>query len=93
MLVKSLAIVFILFNPWAFLTSQPILSSQAEIKGHWQEYSKSLISALWLTNPNFLPIRDWAINEPETDAQAALVFDLDKDQILYQKNIMELSAV
>jgi len=40
-------------------------------------------------NPNFIPIRDWSIEEPEIEARAAALFDLDGDKFLYQKNIKE----
>lgn len=40
-------------------------------------------------NPNFIPIRNWAIEEPEIQAKAAGVFDPDGEKFLYQKNIRE----
>ncbi|MFH0906886.1 MAG: serine hydrolase [bacterium] len=44
------------------------------------------ISAVKLTNPNFLPIRDLGINDPNIEARASLIFDLSNNKILYQKN-------
>ena len=48
--------------------------------------SSSLTASL---NPNFIPIRDWSIEEVEIKAKAAAIFDLDGDKFLYQKNIKE----
>lgn len=44
------------------------------------------VSAIAENNPNFLPIRDWEINDPEVGARSALIFNLDKNKILYQKS-------
>lgn len=40
-------------------------------------------------NPNFRPIRNWSIEEPEIKAKAAGIFDLDGNKFLFQKNIKE----
>lgn len=40
-------------------------------------------------NPNFIPIRNWGIEEPDIQAKAAGVFDLSGYKFLYQKNINE----
>lgn len=40
-------------------------------------------------NPNFIPVRDWSIKEPEIKAKAGVVFDWDGEKFLYQKNIKE----
>lgn len=40
-------------------------------------------------NPNFIPIRNWAVEEPEIQAKAAGVFDPNGEKFLYQKNIKE----
>lgn len=40
-------------------------------------------------NPNFIPIRDWSIEEPGIEARAAGVFDIDGQKFLYTKNINE----
>lgn len=40
-------------------------------------------------NPNFIPIRNWTIEEPDIQAKAAGVFDPNGDKFLYQKNIKE----
>jgi len=55
--------------------------------------SSFVISASQGVNPDFLPIRDWNVDEPEVKAKAALVFESDKDKILYQKNIEEVLPV
>jgi len=38
-------------------------------------------------NPNFLPVRDWSIPEPEISARAGGVFDPSGEKFLYRKNI------
>ncbi len=114
MLAKFLTIIFVLFNPFVFLIGQPILSpvkiselssqksSPLEIENQWKgwgNWGKSLISSFWSTNPNFLPIRDWNINEPEIEAEAALIAKVSSlepfnlDNILYQKNIDEVLSI
>ncbi len=100
MLVKSLAIILTLFNPLTFLVSQPAISPllgsdvcSEEPENNLLEWEGSLISALGSTNPNFLPIRDWNIGEPELAAKAALIFNPDKDKILYQKNIDQVLPI
>jgi len=40
-------------------------------------------------NPNFIPIRDWAIKESDIQAKAAGVFDPRGDKFLYRANIKE----
>lgn len=49
---------------------------------------------MWLANPNFLPVRDWEIDEPQIEARSVLVSNIadssslsSKNKILYQKNI------
>ncbi|MFC1700594.1 D-alanyl-D-alanine carboxypeptidase family protein [Patescibacteria group bacterium] len=53
----------------------------------WNKYQQSSISSLLAGNPNFLPIRNWSIDDPDVDASAALVFESSGDKILFQKNI------
>lgn len=92
MFLKVLAVIFVFINPLSFFPGQSdvsLFSSQdkpTEIKVVWGDYSKYLMSAFWLTNPNYLPIRNWEVKEPEIQAKSALIFDLNRDQILYQKN-------
>lgn len=40
-------------------------------------------------NPNFIPIRDWSVEEPDIRAKAGAVFDPQGEKFLYQKNIKE----
>lgn len=40
-------------------------------------------------DPDFIPIRNWSIPDPATEAKSAIVFDSDKNKILYQENIRE----
>ena len=79
-------------------SSETFSSEEAQWYG-WGEWGKSLISALWLANPNFLPIRDWGIDDPETKTKAAIVvnaiepFNLDGNKILYQNNIDQILPI
>ncbi len=57
------------------------------------QIQKAAVSALAESNPNFLPIRDWGIDDPEIKAKAALIFDLEKDRILYQRNINQVLPI
>jgi D-alanyl-D-alanine carboxypeptidase len=106
MLTKLLVTISVILNPFAFLVSQSIpvwpivsevsLNNISEEESQWDQWAvwrKSLISAWWFANPNFLPIRDWGISEPAIEAKAALVFELDKDKILYQKNIDQVLPI
>ena len=101
--------VFLIGQPissWLSISELPSQSSsfpkkenQWEEWGEWGDWGKSLISSFWSANPNFLPIRDWNINEPEIEAKAALIskvsslepFELDKT--LYQKNVDEVLPI
>lgn len=49
--------------------------------------SSLAVSAGQEANPDFLPIRNWSVEEPNIEAAAALILDGQKEKILYQKNI------
>lgn len=100
MLVKSLIIFIFVSNPLFFLVNQSGIGqldfqSSASFNfdsfdqqlGDWNKWRGSLVSSLWFNNPNFLPIRDWGVDDPDVEAKAALIFNNTKDKILYQKNI------
>jgi len=40
-------------------------------------------------DPNFIPIRNWSITEPEISAKAAGIFEINGNKFIYQKNIKE----
>lgn len=40
-------------------------------------------------NPNFIPIRNWVVEEPDIQARTAAVFDINGNKFLYSKNIRE----
>ncbi len=40
-------------------------------------------------NPNFIPMRNWAVEEPDIQAKAAGIFDPSGEKFIYQKNIKE----
>lgn len=89
MLIKLLVITIALFNPLAFLVIQPAPFEVVES----ERLGRFLVSALWYSNPNFLPIRDWSINEPEIEARAALISAVNPERladsesrVLYSKN-------
>lgn len=114
MLIKSLITVLLFLNPFSFLLGQPIpLMSEdnvfTEEKAQLNKWDQSLFSALWFANPNFLPIRDWNIIDPEIEAKAASIFMLNstnpfiverveffegnKRNVLYQKNINQVLPI
>jgi len=83
MLTKVFTAILVIFNPFAFLVTdniEPLIESPILLE-------KSMASALLLANPNFLPIRNWEIEEPEIEAKSAIVFDIEKNKILYEKEI------
>jgi len=100
-MVKVLIISLTLSNIFAFLISQPNESlNDAKIKWErWEELGKSFTSSLLSTNPNFIPIRDWNVIDPDIEAKSASVFKIDsidpvlaknfelKENVLYEKDI------
>ena len=100
MLAKFLIALSLIFTPFVFMGEQvyqplPVesLSESGEIAQENAAYLSS-ISSLWLTNPNFLPVRDWEVDDPEIEATAVLISNIaessslsSKNKILYQKNI------
>lgn len=52
-----------------------------------------IISTARETNPNFLPIRNWNISQSDIGAKAALIFEPEKNKILYQKNIEQILPI
>lgn len=111
MLTKSLLALLFLFNPFTFLippAASEITSGEsngthpAKAASDDRSGSGFLGSALQLANPNFLPIRDWGVAEPDIEAQAAIIYihrhagplavgfeskELRSDNILYQRNV------
>lgn len=88
---------FVNFFDWidTDMASSQLLNSQ-EVKNQWEEWNKyrqSSISSLLASNPNFLPIRDWNIDEPEINARAVFAFESSKDKILYQKNSNDILPI
>lgn len=81
---KFLAFIFISLNPFSVLVSQ---DAPDPLVQELQAQSDFILSAVWQSNPNFLPIRNWNINQPEIEAAAGLIFAPDRNKILYQKNI------
>ena len=51
------------------------------------------IAASEQANPNFRPIRDWSVAEPETEARATLIINGDLDKVFYQKNAGEVLPI
>ncbi|MBU1177403.1 hypothetical protein KKH96_03090 [Patescibacteria group bacterium] len=101
MIVKVLIISLAFSNVFAFFTSQTNESfDEVKIKWErWEELGRSFTSSLLSTNPNFIPIRDWTVIEPEIEAKSASIFKISsidpalaknselKENILYEKNI------
>lgn len=100
-MVKLLLISLALSNIFTFLVFQPDkIFEESVIKWEkWEEFGKTFTSSLLSSNPNFIPIRDWNIIDPEIEAKAASIFKIDsidpilaknsglKENILYQDNI------
>ena len=55
--------------------------------------SSIIISTAREANPNFLPIRNWNVSQPVIEAKAALIFEPEKNKILYQKNIEQVLPI
>jgi len=85
MLFKAITTILILFNPIGFLVADTVEPIVRESITPIEKWGQSLASALGVANPNFLPIRDWEIEDPEIEAKAALIFNLDKNKVLYQQ--------
>lgn len=78
-------------------SGQVVQEEVPEATGGWNTLGKhylSSVSSIWLANPNFLPVRDWEVNEPQIEARSVLVSNIadnsslsSKNKILYQKNI------
>ncbi|MBL7155037.1 MAG: D-alanyl-D-alanine carboxypeptidase [Candidatus Portnoybacteria bacterium] len=97
-MVNFLSIIFIFLSPFAFLFGQfDVAPEQAADfnfnPGLANAISSIIISTARETNPNFLPIRNWHINQPEIEAKAALIFAPEKNKILYQKNIEQVLPI
>ncbi len=84
MLTKVITTILVAFNPVSILiadTIEPLTEAPiAAIK--WGE---SLASSILTTNPNFLPIRDWEVEDPEIEAKASILFNVEKNKVLYEK--------
>jgi len=85
MLIKAITTILILFNPLGFFVAdkvEPIAEESVTSIGEW---GQSLASALGVANPNFLPIRDWQIEDPEIESKAATIFNVERNKVLYEK--------
>ncbi len=88
MLTKVLTIILVLFNPFNFymVNTISLVEEPINVVGEkLEQWNESLISSILSTNPNFLPIRDWGIEEIETDSKSAIVYNSHLGKILYQK--------
>jgi len=83
MFTKIFTVILVVFNPLAFLVADNI-ETIVENPIIWENF---VASALLSTNPNFLPIRDWEIEEPEIEAKSAIVFNMEKNRVLYEKEV------
>jgi len=93
MLVKAIITILVLLNPLGFLVADSIEPLTEDSVASIEKWSQSLASALWTTNPNFLPIRNWEIEDPQIEAKAAIIFNLDKNKILYQKEADRILSI
>ncbi len=90
MLAKFLTIIFIFLNPFSSLIPvEPSMSLSSS-----DDFNPRLANIVFsIANPNFLPIRNWSINQPEIEAKATLIFGVEKNKILYQKNIEQVLPI
>jgi len=90
MLAKFLTIIFIFLNPFSSLIPvEPPMSLSLS-----DDFNPRLANIVFsIANPNFLPIRNWSINQPEIEAKATLIFGVEKNKILYQKNIEQVLPI
>lgn len=101
-MINFLTIIFILFNPFAFLFGQSDINAELPTLALLDvdfNFGSSLVSAV--SNPNFLPIRNWNVNPPEINVKAALIsivspvepFEPEINEILYQKKIEDVLPI
>ncbi len=96
-MIKLLLVLLVAANPFILL----FYSSSSDFDSalgfdNLEEWGSSLAFSLSSANPNFLPIRNWNIQEAEVDARAAVIlsfnpltetqFDFKPNEVLYQKN-------
>lgn len=93
MIVKAIITILILFNPIGFLVADSVEPLAQESIISIERWGQSLASALWTSNPNFLPIRDWEIEDPKIDAKAAIIYNLEKNKILYQQEADRILSI
>lgn len=88
--MSILAAIVIIVSPLSYAAKNLWIEKptvQEEIKQEWEKWNKYQLSSILSVNPNFLPIRDWNITEPEIEAEAAIVFESNRNKVLYQKNV------
>ncbi len=98
--MNILAVILIVVSPLSYTTKslwvekeQEQVITHEEVKQRWERWNKYQLSSILSSNPNFLPIRDWNVVEPEIEASAAMVFESNRNKILYQKNINEVLPI
>ena len=97
MTLKALTILIALINPLACWTSlgqdSSIITAEAntaslmekiEVQPHKLPVTQGYVQPV--SQPDFLPIRDWSIKEPDINLKAGLVYDSYHDKVLWQKN-------
>ncbi len=96
-MINSLVFLLAVLNPLFLFFSWPLAGfDQSLAFGQLENWESSLASALEKANPNFIPIRNWNINEPEVEARSAAIFsfnpqtgqslDFEASQILFAKD-------
>ena len=55
--------------------------------------TSSAVSIIAGINPNFIPIRDWGIENPEISLKAAIIFSPERNKILFEKNAEQVLSI
>ncbi len=89
-MINSLIFLLVIANPFYLFFSFPLQNLNQEIGfRELASWEKSLASALKNANPNFLPIRNWGIDDPGIESQAAGIFSFNpkaEKNISFQSN-------
>jgi len=98
MLLKIISFFIIISNPWLLLIghSSANLASQTQIINSTSSLAQLPVADSYVQavlTPDYLPIRNWAISDPQINAKSAIVFDTNKDKTLWQSNINEVLAI
>lgn len=98
MLLKIISFFIIISNPWLLLIghNSANLASQTQIINSTSTLAQLPVADSYVQavlTPDYLPIRNWAVSDPQINAKSAIVFDTNKDKTLWQSNINEVLPI